>query len=49
MLEDYLFIEGTIQGLLNLSEKELVDRFKNTLEPLIQIASNSGFEQWVRK
>jgi hypothetical protein len=49
MLEDYLFIEGTIQGLLNLSEKELVGRFKNTLEPLIQIASNSGFEQWVRK
>ena len=49
LLEDYLFIEGTIPGLLNLSEKKLVGRFKNTLEPLIQIASNSGFEQWIRK
>ncbi len=49
LLEDYLFIEGTIPGLLNLSEKKLISRFKKTLEPLIQIASNSGFKQWARK
>lgn len=49
ILEDYLFLETSISKILKLSEKELSKRFQNTLEPLIQIASNSGFQYWDRK
>ena len=46
LLEDYLFLGNSIPKILDLSENELTAGFKNTLEPLIQIANNSGFEIW---
>ena len=49
LLEDYLFLDTSISKVLDLSEKELIKRFQNTLEPLIQIASNSGFKYWDRQ
>ena len=48
LLEDYLFLGGSISEILDMSDKKLQNSFKNTLEPLIQIASNSGFERWRR-
>jgi len=49
LLEDYLFIDNSISKILDLSKKELTNRFQNTLEPLIQIANNSGFQFWEKK
>jgi len=46
LLEDYLFIDNTIPKIINLSERKLIERFQKTMEPLIQIASNSGFQFW---
>jgi len=49
MLEDFLFLESSIPRILDLSEKEITSRFRKTMEPLIQIANNSGFQFWDRK
>jgi len=46
LLEDYLFIDNTIPKIINLPERKLIERFQKTMEPLIQIASNSGFQFW---
>ena len=46
LLEDFLFIDNSIPEILKLSEEKLIERYKKTLEPLIQIANNSGFEFW---
>jgi len=46
---DYLFIDNTIPKIMNLSERKLISQFQKTLEPLIQIASNSGFQFWNNK
>lgn len=49
LLEDYFFIEGSIPKILDLSENNLVQKFRKTMEPLIQIANNSGFDFWEEK
>lgn len=46
ILEDYYFIETSIPKILNLSKEKLEDKFRKTMEPLIQIANNSGFDFW---
>jgi hypothetical protein len=47
-LEDYLFLASSIPRVLDLSHDKLEEGFKNIMEPLIQIASNSGFKYWER-
>lgn len=47
-LEEYLFLSSSIPKILNLKEQKLISGFENTMEPLIQVASNSGFEFWNR-
>ena len=49
LLEDYFFIESSIPKILNLSQKKLELKFRRTMEPLIQIANNSGFDFWQEK
>ena len=46
LLEDYFFIEPNIPKILDLSRNKLEDKFRKTMEPLIQIANNSGFDFW---
>ena len=49
LLEDYYFIDSSIPKILDLSKGNLEYRFRKTMEPLIQIANNSGFDYWKEK
>lgn len=44
LLEDYLPIFPDLSALKDLDERTFRDRFKDTVQPLITIAKNNGFE-----
>ncbi|MGV8964367.1 MAG: HNH endonuclease domain-containing protein [Candidatus Saccharimonadaceae bacterium] len=46
MLEDYLIIGSCITDIVEKPYYEFKEKYYKVLSPLIQIASNSGFEYW---
>ncbi len=48
LLEDYLILGESIDDIIQNPFSDFKKRYYNILSPLIQIASNSGFEFWER-
>ena len=46
LLEDYLILDGNINNLLENDFEYFKKKYYDLISPLIQIASNSGFETW---
>ena len=46
LLEDYLFLYGSLSELVQLSHEDFYEVYKKTFSPLVQIAENMGFKYW---
>ena len=46
LLEDYLSLGATPEEIINMTEVQLYNCFRNTFSPMVQIATNMGFETW---
>jgi hypothetical protein len=46
LLEDYLFLYGSLSELVQLSRENFYEVYKKTFSPLVQIAENMGFKYW---
>jgi hypothetical protein len=46
LLEDYLSLGTTPEEIVRMNEIALLECFKKTFSPMVQIATNMGFESW---
>ena len=46
LLEDYLSLGATPDEIITMNESQLYNCFRNTFSPMVQIATNMGFETW---
>lgn len=46
LLEDYLSLGATPEEIITMSQSQLYNCFRNTFSPMVQIATNMGFETW---
>jgi hypothetical protein len=46
LLEDYLILGSSIKDIIQKPYSDFKNKYYNILSPLVQIASNSGFEFW---
>jgi hypothetical protein len=46
LLEDYLVLHNSLSDLIQLSDDDFLKVYKNTFNPMVQIAENMGFKYW---
>ena len=46
LLEDYLVLHNSISDLIRFSDDDFLKVYKNTFNPMVQIAENMGFKYW---